>query len=518
MVYLMFVERGALVKIKYIIKKIKSFFLAKNERLKELHEVFYNLSKTDAKKVDKLLMAYFANADFDDISPDEYLQFVLSQYDIDETIGSFAERKKLIERYCKSNHDWITTENTFCIIGYLFTIVSLFIEIFASAYELKNSTTTIFQFLSVIICLVMSIGINSWFSKKNSFNSFSNVFNRYIPSIAIITLLLFYFAKRCIPITTLSMGIFIVGLLISIVLVTILLINKFKKVCRVKTDIKSIIDSEPDIFKTDIFEEGFAPPKGGKINLIGLTLPTNQSIYFASKWHEIHDRYESARLLLRKTQEKNYKYWFDSIDDPEIQQAMELIIKSTLYESALINYNMLVDLTWTWLYVSAEYVLYKFDENGNVINAEDITGIHTIDEAYAMLRNTENGVSTPHAEGNPFKYLKIMRPEFSCAVDAIIDFWREFSNSEIRNLYNFSKHKGKLRYSEIEALKPRKSLSITINGNECPSDVSDVEKVVVLEDCIKSLIDFDDNMLYPYMKNLIKELNNAVNPSPLVFF
>ena len=59
-----------------------------------------------------------------------------------------------------------------------------------------------------------------------------------------------------------------------------------------------------------------------------------------------------------------------------------------------------------------------------------------IEKSLDMLRKTENGVSTPHAEGNPFQYLKVMRPEFSDAIDLIIEFWKEFSESNIRNKDN----------------------------------------------------------------------------------
>ena len=37
------------------------------------------------------------------------------------------------------------------------------------------------------------------------------------------------------------------------------------------------------------------------------------------------------------------------------------------------KHNILVDLTWAWTYVSAEYRLYTFDEEGNVTNAKDST-------------------------------------------------------------------------------------------------------------------------------------------------
>lgn len=68
----------------------------------------------------------------------------------------------------------------------------------------------------------------------------------------------------------------------------------------------------------------------------------------------------------------------------------------------LINYNIVVDLSWTWTYVSAEYVLYKFDSDGNVINADEINQLCSIDDAFSRLRKVENNVLSPSAQMNPF--------------------------------------------------------------------------------------------------------------------
>ena len=233
------------------------------------------------------------------------------------------------------------------------------------------------------------------------------------------------------------------------------------------------------MFKNEIFGV-LEPPHEVKFNLIGVSLPTNQDMYFVSKWNELFDRYSSARLFLRKTQEDNWDYWFNRLDKSDIQHAMELTIKSNLYETALMNYNILVDLSWTITYVSAEYALYNFDEEGNVTNAKDVSGMHPIEEAYELLRKTENGVSTPHAEGNPFNYLKVMRPEFASSVDLIVEFWKKFSNSNVRNLYNYIKHKGKPLYKEIEEIRGGKLMQIVIDREQYPSDISDVQKVIEL--------------------------------------
>ena len=52
------------------------------------------------------------------------------------------------------------------------------------------------------------------------------------------------------------------------------------------------------------------------------------------------------------------------------------MFKAQMLETALINYNILVDLTRTMTYVSAEYVLYWFDTSGNVTNVDEIVGMY----------------------------------------------------------------------------------------------------------------------------------------------
>lgn len=495
----------------------------KNKRVELLCSLYDSLSLSDAKQVDELLMAYLKLDDSDRKGgkPIDYLFSILStRIEISKTKDDYMKCGQIVGEYENSSKRWALSEDNFCIIAYVFTILSLGIEIFSFESNLSNSVlnmvVAILQFLAIIIALLVSVVIDK--KHRINFSVFTKVFNSYIPSITILTLVFFYLLKffRFVDSKEYINYFWFSAVLLSSVAFSIFLITiRFKRGIAVKEHLESQIDSN-DFFANDIWNV-IAPETKKTFNLIGVKLPTSQDIYFVSKWHEIHNRYQTARLFLRKAKEDNYDYWFNQMDDPVAQAGVELKIKAELFETALINYNILIDLTWTWTYVSAEYVLYKFDKDNNVVNASDITGMHTIEEAYELLRQTENGVTTPHAEGNPFNYLKIMRPEFEPAVDTIVDFWKEFSNSQIRNLYNFIKHKGKPRYEEIERLRGGKLMSISINGEQCPSDISDVEKIINLEKGIEDLIKFDDEKLFPYFHKLLTELKDAVDPSPMVF-
>ncbi|HFC9378839.1 TPA: hypothetical protein QFG62_001107 [Enterococcus faecium] len=101
-----------------------------------------------------------------------------------------------------------------------------------------------------------------------------------------------------------------------------------------------------------------------------------------------------------------------------------------------------------------------------------------------------------------------MKPEFSKAIDLIIDFWKEFSESQIRNIYNYVKHKGTPSYKKIEALKDSRFFDLII-GNESYS--SDIRKILFIDEMVETLRVFDDEQLYPYVFKLLHSLK--VNPS-----
>lgn len=281
----------------------------------------------------------------------------------------------------------------------------------------------------------------------------------------------------------------------------------------------NIMEYNNDCFKTDIYNSIINPPTSSSFSLIGAKLPTNQDIYFISKWHEICDRYFTARLFIYealKDEWTDWQHWFNLSGNEKTDTCAKLSLISNMYETALINYNILVDLSWTITYVSSEYVLYKFDGSGNIINSEETYGMLPIEQAYKALRSTENIVTTPTAPNNPFKYLKEQRPEFAKAIDLIVGFWERFADSEIRSIYNYIKHKGKPLYNEINEIDPIRFFTIQI-GNECyPSDIRDVQKHLSLFEGISNLISFDDNELFPYICQLLTELKIAIDPSPMV--
>ena len=259
-------------------------------------------------------------------------------------------------------------------------------------------------------------------------------------------------------------------------------------------------------FVNDIYS--LLPSRNVKFSLEGVKLPNNKDLFFRAKQQEIIEQYEAARSFLCETETEDWDHWFTSEKHHEV---FELIFKSHFLEASLMFYNIIVDLSWTLCYVSAEYVLYEKDKT------IDFSGMLPIEEAYKALRKAENLVTNPNSQDNPFVYLKNMCPEFTPAIDLIIEFWQDFADSEIRKLYNFIKHKGKPNFDEIEAHKGGKIMGLKIGSEDYPTDIREVQKKVGLYQTISDLQNFDDNVLFPYIKELLSRLETIIKPSPMIF-
>lgn len=256
-------------------------------------------------------------------------------------------------------------------------------------------------------------------------------------------------------------------------------------------------------------------PAERQIDLLGASLPSSKDVYFRSKQKEIIEQYSAARIFMDETENDDWNHWFNRVEDETAQRYFELTFRAYFYETALTYYNIVVDLSWTACYLATEFALTQRGER------IDFGGIQSIDVAYDLMRKAENLVTNPNSEENPFGYLKIMCPEFSNAIDMIVDFWAEFGSSNIRQRYNFCKHKGKPSYTEIEMLNGSRFMGFyrqNSNGNrvQLASDPLDVRLKCSLEDSITELLAFDNQKLYPYISALFNEIERVLDPSPFV--
>ena len=258
------------------------------------------------------------------------------------------------------------------------------------------------------------------------------------------------------------------------------------------------------------------PSSSASFSIPGMKLPTNQDVYFRAKQREIVDQYSAARVMLEETECSDWQHWYDtgSTDNQTAHSAFQAQFRAIFYESALFYYNALVDLSWTLCYVCAEFAIQRGKER------VEFKGLMPIDEASKLLRIAEGNVTTPRAETNPFGYLKHMCPAFTRPIDMVLDFWDEFSDSEIRKKYNYCKHKGKPLYSEISAFRGCRPIGFYLQQQgervQLPVETRDVQWPISLEESIAELLAFDNEKLFPYLSSLISELERIIKPSPMV--
>lgn len=268
----------------------------------------------------------------------------------------------------------------------------------------------------------------------------------------------------------------------------------------------------------DFINDVFSLEKPTKVSfsLIGAKLPNNHDIFFRAKQKELVEQYAAARIFLTETETDDWNHWFNPIEDEVANKAFRLIFRSHFYEAALFYYNAIVDLSWTLCYVAAEFAC---NQNGRRV---DLAGIKPIEEAAELLRSAEKNVTAPTAETNPFVYLSEMCKEFIPAFDQIVKFWGSFSKSNIRKRYNYCKHRGRPAYTEVEALQSGRMMGFFVEDRktgkrtQLASSISDVRYEFSLEDAIKELQKFDDDALFPYIRQLIDTIENILQPSPMI--
>jgi len=267
-------------------------------------------------------------------------------------------------------------------------------------------------------------------------------------------------------------------------------------------------------FTTDIYSLGASTTV--KFELFGTKWPTNKDVYFRAKQKEIIDQYAAARLFMKETDTDDWNHWFVDEYDEDTNIKFKLIFMSYFYETALMYYNIVVDLSWTICYIAAEYTCAQ--KGGRVC----VSDMKSIEDAAELLRNVEKNVTAPTAATNPFKYLKVMNPDFSKAIDLIIEFWNTFMSTPIREKYNFCKHRGKPAYSEIETPHSERHMSFYLENRNTgekfqrASDIRDIQYQFSLIEGIEELRKFDDEVLFPYIRDLLNELEMVIQPSPMV--
>jgi len=247
-----------------------------------------------------------------------------------------------------------------------------------------------------------------------------------------------------------------------------------------------------------------------------VTPPPVSHVFFQAKRIDICEQYNVARNFLYETELCYSKVWGGKAEKGKDDNNLQCTFMSMRLEAALMFYNIVVDLSWVLFCVACEYVHYS--KEGKLLARPD--DILTTTETSDLLRTIEALVVSPNTKGAPYDYLGNTYPKLSIVTSLMKDFWNGFQSSDIRELYNFLKHRGKPRYTELKKYDHRPLIKMSIiydnKRHEIPTSSSDVKMEISIKEYVKKLKVFDDELLYPYIKNLLGNIEEVLRPAPYV--
>lgn len=222
---------------------------------------------------------------------------------------------------------------------------------------------------------------------------------------------------------------------------------------------------------------------------------------FQSKRMDIERQKLWARRMLSEADSIDWECWPKCNLSGKALEKEKLLYQSFFYETALIYYNIVVDLSLTFCFMSAKLLI----EN----QTQDSDTIRSIDEVYDFLRSNEDKPAFPTKKYNPFKIMCEKCPEFQKPISIIEGFWDSFKESTIRKAYNFTKHRGKIAYNEIDSILGNRMDAIVqteASISHIPIYSEDVGFKKSFREGISELKEFDESILTPYLFTLFNEV------------
>lgn len=136
--------------------------------------------------------------------------------------------EKIAENYLENSKNWTISEGVMCIVAYIFTLVTMIDTVLRDIWSeyAERIHLDSMLFLLCVVLILMSMLINHFKKSNKNFQLFVEVFNRFSPTIIMLTLTIFYFVRsKYIDLfcrkTFLSAVVIIVSFLIMICLIII---------------------------------------------------------------------------------------------------------------------------------------------------------------------------------------------------------------------------------------------------------------------------------------------------------
>lgn len=244
-----------------------------------------------------------------------------------------------------------------------------------------------------------------------------------------------------------------------------------------------------------------------KLKLSGSQIPTFRHLSFKEKWNSIYNRYETARMFLTLAKDHKYDLFRMKEETKEIRTLIDFRLKKEFYESALVNYNFVIDYSWQLVYFYYEFDCYCKDKK------IDLDTLIKKEEAKSILNELEHKVDNPMNKEGPLFWLKkhIDSLEYNKIFHFVVVFLQNNTVKKLRNNYNKLKHCGNLLYEEELNFEP------IIIQTEYAMGTSDLNNAISLKKSIEDLVVFDNDYLLNYLSELLIQLKDIVKLPDLAY-
>lgn len=234
------------------------------------------------------------------------------------------------------------------------------------------------------------------------------------------------------------------------------------------------------------------------INICEEKIPLFLDTYYISKKYEIYNRCSEARMFLRWSYDDNIKGWFLEHEKNKVNTYMKEIKKRMCCEIALTLYCDIVDIITLSCYIICESY---GTSNKNPLSCE---------EARKLIKEFEKGnyesLSNFASNNRRLNNLKKL----------CIEFHDDKHTNKILSYNNIIKHRELPFYEEEEKYQVHSTGDIFYGEKRIPIDSSDIRKHIKVSHIQKSLINFDNEVLFEFLMKYYRRLDGLIKPSKYV--
>lgn len=155
-----------------------------------------NLSSEEANKLDECIRTYIAHFNSEEENVKGAIKKLIPMASKETDADKLeADAFVLARHYGRRDGKWTWQEDLFCVLAYLFTILSLLIDIADVTKAFETTIISACQFGAIFIVVLLWLLINLSCLGNRNIKVWFSIGNRFMPGLTIVVYLLYYVVK-----------------------------------------------------------------------------------------------------------------------------------------------------------------------------------------------------------------------------------------------------------------------------------------------------------------------------------